>query len=48
MQYALLMRANKPETAVHSSAPFSLGTKWIISHDTMPEILLYNSKVGVL
>ena len=29
VQYALLMRANKPETAVQSSAPFSLGTTWI-------------------
>ena len=33
VQYALLMRANKPETAVQSSAPFSLGTTWVISHD---------------
>ena len=26
--YALLMRANKPETAVQSSGPFSPGTTW--------------------
>ena len=29
---ALLMRANKPETAVQSSEPFSPGTTWIIHH----------------
>ena len=33
VQYALLMRANKPDTAVQSSAPFCLGTTWVISHD---------------
>ena len=27
-RYALLMRANKPETAVQSSGPFSPGTTW--------------------
>ena len=32
MQCALLMRANKPETAVQSSAPFSLGTTQTICH----------------
>ena len=28
-RYALLMRANKPETAVQSSKPFSPGTTWM-------------------
>ena len=32
MQYALLMRATTPETAVQSSASFSLGTTWSIYH----------------
>ena len=31
-RYALLMRANKPETAVQSSGPFSPGTTWIVHH----------------
>ena len=32
MRYALLMRTNKPETAVQSSEPFSPGTTWIFHH----------------
>ena len=31
--YALLMRANKPETIVQSSKPFSPGTTWIIHYN---------------
>ena len=34
VQYALLMRANKPKTAVQSSALFLLAT-WIIYHACM-------------
>ena len=30
--YALLMRANKPETAVQSSHVFSLGITWYFLH----------------
>ena len=33
------MRANKPKTAVQSSAPFSLGTTWIISHSNVEEMV---------
>ena len=30
--HALLIRDNKPKTTVQSSAPFSLGTTWIVCH----------------
>ena len=39
-RYTLLMRANKPETAVQSSGPCSPGTTWFIHNAMLGRIAL--------